>query len=199
MERLNLNEVIEPKIEGKFPQTVSISSDDSLIDRLFMISCALRCKTLPCTLKKIEKNRDLLTRPVIANLKGNGYEEDDEGNLFKLLKTDDGIQKVAGIMRLPLGSVAPWGAAFFPTGSGFNEAMNDLEVAVESSLQKVLNLGKIIFIQVDFLKDDLIIPSMLLHTSVIHYQDAIDFVNLNRSIALEITNNFGILHPVMLG
>lgn len=197
MERLSINENIEPRVIGDFPQTVSVNSEESLVDKIFIIASALRCRTLPCTLKKIDKNRDLLTRPLIAHLKENGYEEDDSGNLFKLIDTKDGIQKVAIIMRLPVGSVAPWGVAFFPSGSGYEEAEKDLRVAVDGAYDKVIALSKSIFIQVDFLKEQLKIPALALHDSVIHYEDAIDFVRLNRPLAKEIVGNFGILHPVM--
>ena len=189
--------VPEPLLE--VPEFVSVRSDACLVDQVFLMACALRCGTLPCTLKKVEKNRDLLTRPIIAQLKSLGYEEDEEGNLFKIKEASDGITQALEIRRSEVGGVTPWGVAFYPYGSGFFDAEKDLLLAIEQAQVKLEALSKSIFIQVDFLKDTYKVPALALKESVIHYEDAISFVTQNRAFARDIVNYFGILHPVMVG
>lgn len=188
-----------PEFVAEVPEAVSVRSDACLVDKIFLMACALRCGTLPCTLRKVEKNRDLLTRPILTQLKSMGYEEDDEGNLFKIKDVSDGITQALEIRRSPVGGVTPWGVAFYPYGSRFYEAEQDLFQAIERAWAKLEALSKSIFIQVDFLKDTYKVPALALKSSVVHYEDAINFVAHNGSFARDMVNCFGVLHPVMLG
>lgn len=180
-------------------EDISIRSPSILVDQLFIIASALRCRSLPCTLKKIEKNPDLLTRQTTSMLKSLGYEEDDfgltQGSLFKILPHDgDGLMKVAQIIRLPDGAKSPWGGVFAPTGSGMEVATDDLIRAMSHAEAKVIALTKSLYIQVEFIRDNPSIKPILviLHDSIVHYEDAKHLVYENHEFAQELVQIFGI-------
>lgn len=184
-----------PTIQEK----ISVRSPAVLIDELFIIASALRCRSLPCTMRKVEKNPDLLTRQTVAMLKSLGYEEDEfgltEGSLFRILPhADDGIMKVAQVIRLPDGAKSPWGGVFAPTGSGFEEAASDLIEAINYAEAKVEALTKALYIQVEFLRfDPKLMPILqIIHDSIIHYDDAKNLVTLNPEFASEMVQLFGV-------
>ena len=185
--------------EDFIQDTVSIRSSDAIIDQLFLIACALRCRSLPCTLRKIEKNPDLLTRHTTAYLKGLGYEDDDcgltQGSLFRVLPHEsDGLMKVAQIIRLPDGAQSPWGGVYAPTGSGYVAAQEDLCQAVDVARNKVSALAKALYVQVEFLRDNpkIGMEAQLIHDTIIHYEDAKDFVSLNPKLAHEMIQIFNV-------
>lgn len=190
------------EIENSYPsiqEDISIRSPSILVDQLFIIASALRCRSLPCTLNKIEKNPDLLTRQTTSMLKSMGYEEDDygltKGSLYKILPNDgDGIMKVAQIIRLPDGAKSPWGGVFAPTGSGMDVATDDLINAMSYAEAKVIALTKALYIQVEFLRDNASLKPFLLilHDSIVHYEDAKHMVYENPEFSKELVQVFGI-------